>query len=171
MFDPKEETESKTLAALAVLREYKRGDCVPHDELAAATGLRPTCGGEYYDIVMKARRRLRDEDGIWSRPETSEGFHLLTERETLTEEPRRRAKRARKQIAYTIKAAVALPKESLSFNLRRLQEAVVNSATDMRRKLIIKAEIAEKASQPFVGSPRRSVPVANVNSQSNQQTA
>ena len=157
MFDPKDEIEKKTLAALAVLREYKRGDCVPHEELSRAIGLAPTCGGTYYHIIMKARKRLRDEDGIWSRPEMDEGYHLYTERETLTEEPRFRAKRARKQVRYFLKAATSIPKESLTFNQRRLQEAVVESARDMHRKLAIKAEVAEKAAQPYKGMPIRKV--------------
>jgi hypothetical protein len=157
MFNVSEEVKAKVEAALSVLREYKRGDRVPHEELEKATGLNRDCGTDYYRIVMKARKRLRDEDGIWSCYEQSEGFHLYTERETLTEEPKFRSKKARRQMRYVVKAATAIPTNSLSFTQRRLQEAVVDSAKEMARKLSAKAEVAEQASQPYKGMPIRKV--------------
>lgn len=162
MFKTNETLEAQTQAALAVLREYKRGDCVPHEELARAIGMSPECGSDYYRVVRKARFRLRDEDGIWSRNENTEGFHLYTERETFVEEPRRRAKRARRQIGFTVKAAVAIAPESLSPNQRRLREAVIDAGQDMRRKLVIREEKAKQFMESFKGSPLRKLESAGV---------
>lgn len=158
MFDVSETVEAKTRAALAVLREYKRGDCVPHSELSKAIGLsRELDADDYYRIVRKARGRLRDEDGIWSTNENNVGFHLLTERETFIDEPRRRAKRARKQLGLSIRAAIAVPPDGLSLNQRRLREAVIEDGKAKRRSLVEKTAKANQFMQPFRSTAIRRV--------------
>lgn len=155
MFEAKEKNEKRVVAALAVLREYGRGECVPHSKLEHAVGLAPEPGGMYYKIVEKARLRLRDEDGIWSRNQNSEGFYLYTQSEQLIEEPTRRAKRARKQVRYVINAAKAIPKEDLTFHQRRLRDATIDSAKELHRKMASRETFAKESMKAFKGSPLR----------------
>lgn len=166
MFEINEELAVKVESALAVLRKYRRGDCVPHSELSSVLGLVPEPGGDYYRIVRKAREQLRDTDGIWSHPDATEGFLLLTEDETLVQEQKRRSKRARKQIGIGLKAAVMINPDGLSMRKRMLREAVIENAKELRRKLTTREAKASQFMQPFRESRLRAMQAAAVQQQS-----
>lgn len=159
MFEPNEENDVKVDGLIALFREHERGDVVSHGAITRVIEIdRWRQRDEYYKVVRRTRNRLRDEDGIWSRPETSVGFRLLTEQETLVDEPRMRARRARRQINLGQRAAIKLDEDKLTPLQRRLRDAVIADAAEKKRMLASREEQAARAARTHQGLPLREWP-------------
>jgi anion-transporting ArsA/GET3 family ATPase len=135
MFVATEENQRILDQLVGCFQQYGRGDVIPHDVLIAVTGTQPP-DSDYFQTVMAARKRFRDVSGIWTRPENGIGFRLLTVKETLVEEPRRRARKAMTQSRFSRRAAEMLPEKELKFHERRLRDAVIQEQRDIKRKLM-----------------------------------
>jgi hypothetical protein len=132
---------------LTLLRRKAPGDVVTHGEIARASGLEP--GSPLYNrLVLKARERLRDEGGAWSRPLYGEGYQLYTPGEQLTTEWALRHKKAGNQLKRGYKAVVTLDDAALTPNMRRMKDARIASHDEEIRRIREQQKIAEMASRP-----------------------
>ena len=154
MFEANEANNARVEKALELFRQYGRGEVVPHVEMAALIEI-DTGQTAYYSIVKRARARLLDEDGICILPEKSIGWRLLSEQQTLVDHSIYRTKRARRQINHDYRANIALPSEALSPNQRRLREAKIEHAENLRRQLSTRETKAKQAMEPHRGLPLR----------------
>jgi hypothetical protein len=135
MFRKHTHTDDQIASILAILSTYNRGDCVPHAELAVASGL--SIGTpRYYQIVRRARDLYRASTGIWTREVSSIGYRLLTSEQSLTEEQTYRRKRMRRQINIGKAVAESLTDESLTDHQKRLRAHVLESHAAARKALL-----------------------------------
>lgn len=147
MFDANQDNEDAVARLVSHLRGKQPGEVVDHKDLVRLTGIGR--GTAYYYLVMRARRRLRDDHGIWSEPVKGVGYMLQTPQASLTKEQKRRMKRARRQIGIGEKAAASLPDDQLTPNQRRLKEAAVNSAKQLRKSLAYREAREAEVAQPL----------------------
>lgn len=132
---------------LTLLRHKNPGDVVTHSEIQRACGLE--AGTQLYNrIVLKARERLMNEGGAWSRPLYGEGYQLYTPDEQLTIEWALRHKKAGNQLKRGYKAVATLNEASLHPNLRRMRDARIASHEEEIRRLQEQQKIAEMSARP-----------------------
>jgi hypothetical protein len=156
MFESNELNNDRVEKALGLFRQYGRGEVVPHGEMAAAIGV-DEGQTAYYQVVKRARARLLDEDGVCVTPEHSVGWRLLTEQQTIVDEPIRRSKRARRQIGHALRAAISLPTDSLTPLQVRLRDAQIGHSEELRRQLSTRQAMAKKSMEVHRGLPLRTV--------------
>lgn len=147
MFDANQDNEDAVARLVSHFRGMQPGDVVAHKDIVRLVGVGR--GTAYYQLVMRARRRLRNEHGIWSEPVKGVGYMLQTPQASLTVEQKRRFKRARRQIGIGEKAAASLPDEQLTPNQRRLKEAAVNSAKQLRKSLAYREAREAEVARPM----------------------
>lgn len=117
-----------------LLTELGRGDVLAHDAIRAVLGVEPH-EGRWDHVVGRARRRLLRENGIATWPEVTVGYRLLTVRETLTDLPARRVRKARSQVRRLRGEVCALPDGELSDHQLRRKAFLEDRVRDLKRTM------------------------------------
>ena len=148
MFPSKAKNEKRVVAVMDLFGGKERGETVTHEEIEAVAGIDRQYT-DYYKLVLRARRRLMNGGGAWSWELPGVGYRLLTADETLTKEPERRARRARRQIVRGSRACQCLDDRDLTPLQRRQKEAAIGHAEDLQRQLAAKERADAQAARMF----------------------
>lgn len=135
MFEKSHDTDEKIAAVITLLATYKRGDIIPHHEIAQVTGLVHGTP-RYYSLVRRARDLYRDTSGVWTRECKPVGYRLLTPEQSLIEEQSDRRRRSRKQLKIASSAAATIADEELSDHQKRLRAHILESHWRARKELL-----------------------------------
>jgi hypothetical protein len=152
----KERIDEVTAAVeeLATLtNRYERGQIVPWSEIEAVSGSRNENRGKY--IIGKWRKRLEREREIVTLCAETVGVRLLTHKETATEIPRIRQRRAYRQIRRAIKQTSLVDTGRLTTHERRLLAAQRDNMAQQRRELHRSQRQLANGIVPTEVNPRR----------------
>lgn len=142
MFQPNEEIRGLIDALYDRCESLDRGDILTHETIREVLGCEPHTGHWQYCVDV-TRRRLQDQRGIATLPETTVGYKLLTTQETLEVLPRHRTLKARRQHRRARRSLEALPEKGLSTNQRRARMLLIEMAR--RAEAAARAELKEQA--------------------------
>lgn len=153
MFETSEEVTAAVDAVYALTVHMGRGQILTHAEIGRVLGLNPH-EGRWGHVMRKVRRRLEEERGISTWPETTVGYRLCTPAEQL-ELPGRRLRRAMRQAKRGRKSVEALPDKSLSLHQRRLKAFMIERSRETERSLRRDVRDLTQEVKPTVTLPRR----------------
>jgi hypothetical protein len=137
----------------AISGKYERGQIVPWVEIEAVSGSRVENRGKY--VIGKWRKRLEREREIVTLCAETVGVRLLTHKETATEIPRIRQRRAYRQIRRAIKQTSLVDTGRLTTHERRLLAAQRDNMAVQRRELHRSQKQLARGVVPTEGNPRR----------------
>lgn len=118
---------------MALSNQYERGQIIAWHHVEAIAGSRAENRGRY--IINKWRRKLERERDQVTLCADSVGVRLLTHRETATEIPRLRQRRAYRQIRRGLRQVETVDEGRLSDHERKLLAAQRLSMAQQRRDL------------------------------------
>lgn len=129
------------------LQTMNRGDTITHREITQITG-QSYKGPLWKQIIIKAKRRLRNDRGIVLINEHALGYRLATVQEQLTVVPQRRFRESRRRMRLAEKEAGCTPDEEMSDHQRKLKLAMLKTAGENARKVAADARAMAAFSQP-----------------------
>lgn len=135
-----------------------RGDTIGHDAIARILRVAPH-EGHWQQCIARLKRRMEDERGITLWSEREVGYRLMLVVEQLTLAPRRRLKRACRQMARGIRHAEAVPDTGLNAHQRRVKAAQIELMKSARREAVAQYRRQSALLRPTQVNPRRVVPV------------
>lgn len=126
-------------------QNFQRGTIVPWLQIESITGDRTDPRSHY--IINKWRRRLEREREIVTLVADGVGVRLLTQRETASEIPAIRQKKAYRQIRRAIKQTALVNVAELSDHERRLLASQRQNMAETRRELFRSQKETRTATQ------------------------
>ncbi len=154
IIEAKDEVTEAVEALMQLAAQYERGQCIPWEDIEAITGIRDNDRAKY--VIGKWRRKLENEREIVTLPAVLVGVRLLTHKETATEIPAIRQRRAYRQIRKAIKQTSLVDVSRLSDHERRLLVSQRNNMANQRRELF-RSRKQLATSTATEGNPRRRV--------------
>jgi enoyl-CoA hydratase/carnithine racemase len=146
---------TKAVESLLKLAErFERGQCIPWGDIETISGSRFESRGRH--IIKKFRNRMERDRDIVILPAVGVGIRLLTHRETATEIPALRQKRAYRQIRRAIKQTATVDTSRLSDHERRVLAAQRKNMAETRRELF---RSQKQARRPMETMPLKKVRV------------
>lgn len=133
MKDSIAEITNATDELMTLAGRFDRGQIIPWHDVEAIAGDRRDNRGKH--IITKWRKRLEQEREIVTLAADGVGVRLLTHRETATEIPRIRQRKAYRQIRRGIKQTQTVDPSQLSDHERKLLVAQQHNMTEARREL------------------------------------
>ena len=154
MFERNENLTELVEALYAACEPLRRGDTIGHDQIARILKVAPH-EGHWQTCIAKLKRRMEDERGItlWSEHEV--GYRLLKLDEQLAVAPRKRLRRAIRQINRGLKHAASAPDAGLTPHQRRLKAAQVELMKAARREAMSQHRRQSALLKPAEVNPRR----------------
>lgn len=140
---------------MQVSSEYDRGQLIAWSEIEPISGNRNENRGKY--IINKWRKRLENEREIVTLVANAVGVRLLTHRETATEIPRIRQKKAYRQIRRALKQTSLVDDAQLPLQERRLLASQRGNMAEQRRELFRSQRQARNGVVVTESNPRRVV--------------
>jgi hypothetical protein len=138
--------------------QYERGQIVPWDRVEAIAGDRTENRGKH--IIKKWKKRLERERLIVTLVAPTVGVRLLTHRETATECPANRTRKAYRQVRRGLREVETVDDARLSDHERRLLAAQRVSMADQRRSLHRSQKQLRNGLKPTEVNPRRKAAIA-----------
>lgn len=143
-------------ALMQMTEKFDRGQIISWDEIEKIAGDRTENRSKY--IIKKWLRRLEKEREIVTLCAVSIGVRLLTHRETATEIPKIRQRRAYRQIRRGIRQTKTVDPSRLSLHERRLLVVQQQNMADARRELFRSQKQLSEGLKPTETNPRRKLP-------------
>ena len=143
-------------ALLELSNRYERGQVVPWHEVEAIAGDRRENRPKH--IIGKWRRRLEKEREQVTLCADTVGVRLLTHKETATEIPRLRQRRAYKQIRRALRQVATVDDARLSDHERRLLASQRTNMAAQRKELFRSQKQLAQGLTVTETNPRRRVP-------------
>lgn len=160
MKDSIAEIKETTDELMNLAGRFDRGQIIPWHDVEAIAGDRRDNRGKH--IITKWRKRLEQEREIVTLAADGVGVRLLTHRETATEIPRIRQRKAYRQIRRGLKQTQTIDPSQLSDHERRLLVAQQHNMADARRDLFRSQRQAIEGAKPTETTPRRLTPLPSV---------
>ena len=136
-------------------RDLNRGDVLTHQAIRSVLNVEPHTGS-WGHVMRKVRKRLQDERGIATWPETTVGYRLCTASEQL-ELPERRLRRAARQARRGRMSVEALPDRSLTLHQRRIKQFMTDRARESELRIKREARAMSAETKPTPVLPRRPI--------------
>lgn len=135
--------------------DLNRGDVLTHQAIRSVLNVEPHTGS-WGHVMRKVRKRLQDERGIATWPETTVGYRLCTASEQL-ELPERRLRRAARQARRGRMSVEALPDRSLTLHQRRIKQFMTDRARESELRIKREARAMSAETKPTPVLPRRPI--------------
>lgn len=153
MKEPIDEVTAAVEALMTLSVQYERGQVVPWHEVEKIAGDRRENRPRH--IIGKWRKRLEKEREQVTLCADTVGVRLLTHKETATEIPKLRQRRAYKQIRRGLRQVATVDDARLSDHERRLLAAQRVNMANQRRELFRSQKQASEGLKVTETNPRR----------------
>lgn len=153
MKEPIEEITKATDALMVLARRFERGQVIDWQDVEAISGSRFDNRGKH--IINKWRKRLESEREIVTLCSDGVGVRLLTHKETASEIPQLRQRKAYRQIRRALKQCKTVDDSRLSDHERRLLASQRANMAEQRRSLFRSRRQAVNGVVATEGNPRR----------------
>lgn len=152
MFPSKTEIRKAVDELFKLYEPMKRGEMLPHDEIAKVLGVAPNVHPWAY-VIARLARRMEDERGISLVCVINEGYALATQDQQIKLGPRGLRRMAR-QAARTCRSVDSLPPDELTFHQQRVKAAMVQKLAGLETSIRQEARLQSFLMRPREGHPR-----------------
>lgn len=150
-----EEITKATDTLMVLARKFERGQVIDWDVIEKISGSRFENRGRH--VINKWRRRMEREREVVTLCSDGVGVRLLTHKETASEIPQLRQRKAYRQVRRALKQVKTVDVSRLSDHERRLLAAQQVNMAEQRRSLFRSRKQAATGVVATEGNPRRAI--------------